>query len=156
MTVKSLCQDVPIARTTFYTYYDNIDDVLAEIEDEFVNQIKLLASSMSAGKIANLNFPDFFDAVMEHIRHNWDTVEALLILHPDIRFIEKWKEAIKYHFKMRFPDKITITNYNLIAEVIACSVLGGYSHWVKHPDDFDVDALNRVTQAALSSIDELL
>ena len=156
ITVKSLCQEVPIARTTFYAYYENIDEVLAEIEDDFVNKIILLANTMSAGKIENLNFSDFFDAVMDHIRDNWDTVEALLVLHPDIRFMRKWKEAIKYHFKMRFPDKTTIANYNLIAEVIACSVLGGYAHWMKYPDEFDAHALNVVTQAAFSSIDELI
>lgn len=156
ITVKNLCQEVPIARTTFYAYYENIDDVLVEIEDEFVNKTKLLANTMSGGNIEKLNFSDFFDAVMEHIRENWDTVEALLVLHPDIRFMGKWKEAIKYHFKMRFPDKTMVTNYNLIAEVIACSVLGGYVHWMKHPDEVDIKALNHVTQTAFFSIEELI
>ncbi|MCB6435851.1 TetR/AcrR family transcriptional regulator [Thomasclavelia ramosa] len=156
ITVKNLCQDVPIARTTFYTYYENIDEVLVEIEDEFVNQIKLIANTMSNGNIENLNFSNYFDAVMNHIHQNWDMVESLLVLHPDIRFMGKWKEAIKYHFRIRFPDKTTITNYNLIAEVIACSVLGGYAHWIKHPDEFDAKALNKVTQAAFSTIDELI
>lgn len=156
LTVKGLCQEVPVARTTFYSYYGNLDDVLVEIEDEFVKGIKVLAKNMCEGNIEKLDFSDFFDAVMEHIKNHWDTVEALLVVHPDIRFMEKWKEAIKYHFKMRFPDKTTITNYNLIAEVIACSVLGAYAHWINNPDEFDAKALNRVTQSALSGINELL
>lgn len=156
LTIKGLCQEVPVARTTFYSYYENLDDLLSEIEDEFVNGIKILAKTMSEGNIEKLDFSDFFDAVMEHIKNNWDTVEVLLVMHPDIRFMEKWKEAIKYHFKMRFPDKTKITNYNLIAEVIACSVLGAYAHWIKHPDEFDAKALNRVTQAAFSGIEYLI
>lgn len=77
ITVKSLCQEVPIARTTFYAYYENLDDVLLEIEDEFVNVIKLLAKTMSGGNMENLDFTAYFNAVMTHINDNWETVEAL-------------------------------------------------------------------------------
>lgn len=156
ITVKSLCQEVPIARTTFYAYYENLDDVLLEIEDEFVNVIKLLAKTMSGGNMENLDFTAYFNAVMTHINDNWETVEALLVIYPDIRFMEKWKEAIKYHFKIQLPNKVMIMNYNLIAEAIACSVLGAYAHWIKHPEEINAKELSRVTQAMISVIDELI
>lgn len=70
LTIKGLCQEVPVARTTFYSYYENLDDLLSEIEDEFVNGIKILAKTMSEGNIEKLDFSDFFDAVMEHIKNN--------------------------------------------------------------------------------------
>lgn len=156
ITIKNLCQEVPVARTTFYSYYENLDDVLSEIEDEFVNGIKLLAKNMSAGNIEKLDFTAYFDAVMTHIKNNWDAVEALLVIYPDIRFMEKWKEAIKYHFKMQLPNKGTIINYNLIAEAIACSVLGAYAHWIKYPEEFNAKELSRVTKAMISVIDDLI
>ena len=31
ITVKALCAAVPVARTTFYARYRNVDDVLAEV-----------------------------------------------------------------------------------------------------------------------------
>lgn len=156
ITIKQLCQEVPVARTTFYSYYENLDDVLSEIEDEFVNGIKLLAKTMSAGNVENLDFTAYFNAVMTHIKDNWETVEALLVIYPDIRFMEKWKKAIKYHFKIQLPNKVMIMNYNLIAEAIACSVLGAYAHWIKHPEEFNAKELSRVTQAMISVIDELI
>ncbi len=156
ITVKSLCQEVPIARTTFYAYHENLDDVLLEIEDEFVNGIKLLAKTMSGGNMENLDFTAYFNAVMTHINDNWETVEALLVIYLDIRFMEKWKEAIKYRFKIQLPNKVMIMNYNLIAEAIACSVLGAYAHWIKHPEEINAKELSRVTQAMISVIDELI
>lgn len=33
ITVKGLCASVPVARTTFYAHYRNVDDVLVEVED---------------------------------------------------------------------------------------------------------------------------
>ena len=31
ITVKGLCAATPVARTTFYAHYRNVDDVLAEV-----------------------------------------------------------------------------------------------------------------------------
>lgn len=33
MNVKELCVQTPVARTTFYEYYDNLGTLKAEIED---------------------------------------------------------------------------------------------------------------------------
>ena len=37
ITVKGLCASTPVARTTFYSYFNNTDDVLREIEDEILD-----------------------------------------------------------------------------------------------------------------------
>ena len=34
ITVKGLCAATPVARTTFYSYYNNTDDVRQEIRNE--------------------------------------------------------------------------------------------------------------------------
>lgn len=42
ITVTSLCRAAHIHRSTFYTHYENIDQVLAEIEDEYMRHITFL------------------------------------------------------------------------------------------------------------------
>lgn len=39
INIKELCARIPIARTTFYTYYSNVDEVKSEIEDEVIAQL---------------------------------------------------------------------------------------------------------------------
>lgn len=39
ITVKGLCAAVPVARTTFYSYFNNTDDVRREIEGMVREQI---------------------------------------------------------------------------------------------------------------------
>ncbi len=36
MTVKELCIQTPVARTTFYSYYNNLTELKAELEDELI------------------------------------------------------------------------------------------------------------------------
>lgn len=37
--VKTVCEETPIARSTFYSYYDNIDNLRREVEDYLITQL---------------------------------------------------------------------------------------------------------------------
>ena len=37
ITVKGLCAATPVARSTFYSYFNNTDDVKEEIENELID-----------------------------------------------------------------------------------------------------------------------
>ena len=53
ISVKELCASTPVARTTFYAYYNNIDDVMREIENELINVImQITDNSKSSSRIA--------------------------------------------------------------------------------------------------------
>lgn len=43
MSVKGLCAQVPVARTTFYEHYDNLGALKAEIEDGLIDGLLELA-----------------------------------------------------------------------------------------------------------------
>ena len=47
ITVKGLCATVPVARTTFYSYYNNTDDVRQEIEDLLIRGLVEMPRSHS-------------------------------------------------------------------------------------------------------------
>ena len=49
ISVKELCASTPVARTTFYAYYDNIDDVMREIENELINGITQITNNSKSG-----------------------------------------------------------------------------------------------------------
>ena len=53
ITVKGLCAATPVARTTFYSYYNNTDEVRCEIEDELINGLLEVSKEVSPG-----NYPD--------------------------------------------------------------------------------------------------
>ena len=63
MNVKSLCAATPVARTTFYSYFNNTDDVRREIEDDIVRELEAVTMSVSAGSLPDMDFARFMDAV---------------------------------------------------------------------------------------------
>lgn len=66
ITVKELCASVAVARTTFYSYYNNTDEVLSEIEDELIHGLLSISDQVSLGNYQEMDFiylkgiPDFF------------------------------------------------------------------------------------------------
>ena len=56
ITVKGLCAAVPVARTTFYAHYRNVDDVLLEVEDGLLAGLVEVTERVSGGDLPNILF----------------------------------------------------------------------------------------------------
>ncbi len=151
ITVKSLCANTPVARTTFYSYYQNIDELKEEIEDNLINGITAIAQVISKGNMPEMDFSIFLSETLNYIKQHWSDIYAFLIVQPNVRFIVKWKNAIKNHFLLRFPCKSGISNYELISETIASAVIGAYSYWLKFPEKVDIEKLNEIVVSVLES-----
>ena len=48
ITVKGLCAAAPVARTTFYAYFDNTDEVKAAVEEDLIGGLMEIAERESA------------------------------------------------------------------------------------------------------------
>lgn len=156
MSVKGLCSQVPVARTTFYQYYDNLGMLKAEIEDELIADLLALAEKNAAENIESINVALFFEQTLMYIREQWDINYAFLISHPNYSYISKWKAAIKYHFRLRFPSKVHNPSYPLVLEVIASAVIGAYTYWLEHPDEVNIKELSSISAKMLNTIENII
>lgn len=118
LSVKELCVRTPVARTTFYEYYDNLGTLKAEIEDELISGILKIARATDEGNFSEMNLNVFFSRTLNYIKSHWEENYAFLVSQPNLAYIAKWKGAIKYHFKLRFPEKGSVANHGLIMEVM--------------------------------------
>lgn len=156
MSVKELCATTPVARTTFYSYYDNLGDLKTEIEDELVDGIRQIARDMATSGMRSIDFTAFVQRTLDYIRDNWDYNYALLVKQPSLSYMEKWKDGIKFHFRVRFPEKTNIANYDVVSEVIASGILSAYVYWMKYPDSLDAGKISGLAARVFNSIDKLL
>lgn len=70
--------------------------------------------------------------------------------------VKRCKDAIKYHFRLRFPEKDAVPNHGLIMEVIASAVIGAYTYWMEHPDEVDTQKLADISVQMLSSVEQII
>jgi AcrR family transcriptional regulator len=84
ITVKELCEDADINRTTFYAHYSDQYDLKSKIEDELLENISsYLSDSMESGSDEVV---DAVEKIFEYIRENAELCQMLLSDRGDINF----------------------------------------------------------------------
>lgn len=156
ISVKKLCIQVPVARTTFYSYYNNLAELKNEIEDELIGGILEIAKHTIDDSPEKADMTSFFSDTLNYIKLHWDENYAFLVIQPNFSYITKWKDAIKYHLTLRFPGRECMANYGLIFEVIASAIIGAYTYWMEHPDEVDIPKLTDISIQMLLATGQIL
>ena len=156
ITVKELCATIPIARTTFYSYYDNIDDVKNEIEDYMIQGLLEVTEQVSHGNISEMDFMKFLDATQVYIEANRKWIYIFLVKQINNRFVDKWKNAICENFKKRYPEKQNHQNYELISEVVASATIGAYTYWLRFPNKVEKEDMKKIIKKALDAVVQVI
>ena len=82
------------------------------------------------------------------------TLQVLLIDQPDLRLIEKWKLAVKYHFwEVLYSDKRNFNNSGLILEIIASMAVGAYAYVLMHPSEITQKEITKHIIVALHALE---
>lgn len=152
ITVKGLCAGAPVARTTFYSYYRNTDEVRQEIEDDLIRGLLDISERIAASNYPDMDFFLFMDETETYIREHWSEIDAFLVRQPNLRFICKWKEAIKTNFRRRYPEKQQLNHAEAIAEIVASSVISAYTCWMENPQSTDVREIKPILHKLLDSL----
>ncbi len=45
-----------------------------------------------------------------------------------------WKHTIKANFRKRYSDKQQVKNHDVIAKILASTMINAYTYWMEHPD----------------------
>ena len=152
ITVKDICQKAYVARTTFYHYYKNIVEVIEEIEDEVINKLILINDDILNADIKDLKSMEFFEKTINYIDKNFNLFYLFLVKQPNIRFIDKWKKGIKYHFYDKCSKENCNINIELAIEMIASAAISGYTYWISNKDKVKRESSNEIICMFLTAI----
>lgn len=152
ITIKELCCRTPVARTTFYAYYQNMDDLKTDIETHLLNKIHDITLQFETRDVSFIELHEFLKYTMLFIENNRNVIYAFLITQPNIRFITLWKEDIKKHVRLHYPQKENCHNYELLVELISSAAIQCYCYWLQHPEEIDGEKLFKLAQTTITSM----
>lgn len=149
ISVKEVCQRANVARSTFYTYYDVIDDCLQAIENRFLHEIIAMTTALENRE--NLDGIDlsFFEETLGYLKDNQRLLYLFMIKRYNSRFVNRWKDAIKYHLYQQIPSRISDKNRELTLEIIASGTIGAYQYWLKNPYELDSGYVKQLLRRTL-------
>lgn len=151
ISVKELCKRANVARSTFYAYYDGIDDCLMEIENRTIRELVELNEKLGGQeKIQELDL-SFYENTLTYIKANKKKLYLFLVKRPDYRFINKWKDGIKYHLYNRMPQNVNEKNKGLTLEIIASEAIAAYQYWIQNPYDIEFEYVKELLRRTIEA-----
>ncbi len=152
IAIKSLCAEIPIARTTFYSYYNNLGEVKSEIEDETVSGIRAVCAEIYGSEVQI-----HFMQTLDYVQKNRAVFYAFLAVRPNADFISKFKSEIKKHFIDAHPQiKSETTNRELELEIFASAVIAFYTYYLEHPAEADLEKLSAEFAKFIKTVPQFL
>lgn len=155
ITVKELCELADINRSTFYAHYSDPFDLLKQIEDEIIQDMK-----ETLGQYSKLEETlQMTGKIIEYIAENSEICKTLLSEHADPSFKKRVMEVAH-----EFTVKIGMSSYPIqdpeISEYASLFTISGsihiLEHWLKNgmkksPKEM-AEIINNLTNKGLSSL----
>lgn len=151
--VKQLCDEAHVARSTFYTHYGNIDELMEQLEDIHIARITAMNDWVASPGMIDSTSLSPYEPTLDYLEANSAFFYAELIIRHNGRLSEKWKDAIKAHLRKRL-DRETglMARTDFLMEVAASVVVSACIFWLNDPSSVPREDVH----AALSRSLEIL
>lgn len=153
INVKQICQEAAVARSSFYTYYESISDLLTEIEDSFVNELVILDRKITDENRKTAGDFSYLSKLFDFIEQRKTLIKALLIKNYDYHLVTKWKKAIKYNLWERMQPKDNSLKTQLSFEMFASEVIAAYIFAIDHRNEINDEEIYDLTVKALKILE---
>ena len=142
ITVKGLTDLADVNRSTFYLYYKDIFDMVAQIETEMLDIFCKAFEKLDKETNSYTNLLSFFTNIFEYVQNNADMCKILLGPDGNYSFIEKFKNAI-IHTKPPFDESISKIEIYYLRPFIVAGCIGVIQQWLM--DDLNVSPKEMAT-----------
>ena len=132
ITIKELCENADINRTTFYAYYTDQYDLLRKIEDETLSWVKEALSNLIS-QTDKYETMKILEGIFQYFTENSRHLQTLMSEQGDINF-QKQLFTLIYQESGMSPSKVTDANLSPKEDYFIFVVNGSIGlihHWLK-------------------------
>ena len=141
VTITELCDTAMINRKTFYRHYQNVSEVLTDIENDLVEDFLRVmrdkdTSCLEAFKI--------LDRIQEFVLKNKATLERITRLTPDMFSKGKLRDMLHHTLRIavkRLPYDFSAKELEYISLFMVSGTLALYTEWFKNGCTGSLDTL---------------
>ena len=110
ITVNELVTKADIAKSTFYSHYDDIYDLVQELQDEIISNLNVIISDLN---LESASFEKAFDLVLKYLKENEEMFSKVIMASTPVFFIEKLKHILVKQVFNRVSYGILKENINI-------------------------------------------
>lgn len=149
ISITRLCARAKVSRSTFYRYYDSVDDVVKQTEDELIDSLRRASrfdsTTMACGDFGVLNASAGDLARAEILYEARDFIVAVTGIHGDPSFATKAANLIFENVRQVMGPYIDkAPNSDFVYEFFKAGLFSMVSHWLNRRPDLTPDEMHDV------------
>lgn len=161
ISITSLCARAKVSRSTFYRYYDSVDDVVKQTEDELIESLKRASRFDSAtpvgGDFGALNASAGDLARAEILYEAKDFIVAVTGVHGDPSFATKAANLIFENVRQTMGPYIDkAPNSDFVYEFFKAGLFSMVSHWLNRRPDLTPEEMHAVIRDFYSNMRKMI
>ena len=157
ITVKELCEQADINRSTFYSHYSDQHELLTQIEEEIIHDMN--KTLMKYDHNQEEQALQMTENIIEYVAANSDICETLLSEHGDPNF-KKQVMVLAHNYTVKNSMSIYPIDDPVLFEYVSLFAVSGSIHvleiWLKNGMDKSpkemAEIINNLTNKGLSSL----
>ncbi len=148
ITVGAITKKAGYNRCTFYNYYTDVSEMLAEIENSVLSGIRERALAQEF-QITNIN--DAFEQFLSFFEAYGNTIYVLLSQSADSGFRNRFKEAAFAIYRKALASQFDAEQIEYLISFVSSSGLGLIEHWYETEKKYSTDEFLRLVQTLIST-----
>lgn len=153
ITVKEITSKAGFTRSTFYLYYEDVYNLLEEIENELLEAVDRISTGFTTHVLAKYRIGDPYPFLSEFFcffRSKREYYLAMLGPYGDPLFLHKWRTRIKVRFiGLLDYNRIDYKDSDFVAELIANALLSSIRYWLSERNDISPEEFSILMGQAL-------
>jgi AcrR family transcriptional regulator len=163
ISVKILTNEAKFSRGTFYLYYNNVREMLTEIEDELIDNLKIIENvrkkiSASGKELSESDVSELVSRIPFRLGDLKRQLKIILQGNQNRSFIEKFH---KFHNKIivnafKTNNLCNSNKAEYLTEYITAAHIGMVQYWVKNDDAENpaeiIAFINKLTENCVKNI----
>ncbi len=148
VTVGAITKKAGYNRCTFYNYYTDISEMLAEIENSVLSEI---SERVAAQEFQITNINNAFEQFLSFFEEYGNTIYVLLSKSGNAGFRNRFKETAFAIYRKALADKFDAEQIEYLITYVSSSGLGMIEHWYETGRKYSTDEFLRLLQALIST-----
>jgi len=150
ISIQQLANKANVSRGTFYLHFDNIYQLLEKIEDDLINELRIINKDFHLFSLPNhdltkMSTVPYFYETYEWIRKNKLYIKVLFGINGSPSFKNKWRSCIYEIFSKKIKhDNIRVIDEDMFCTAVSSSWLGVIESWINLRDDMNSESLSKI------------
>ena len=155
ITVRMVADDSGVSRSTFYRYYDSIDSVITELEDEILDGIRFI----NRVALSDQNNKSLIESTFSRLarssilKEHTDFIRVVTGPHGDVRYKDRCMNVIREYLEDQLKREGSYSEeMGFYVEFMAGGFFQVINYWVTERPDVSAEEFERIQQMTFQKL----